>query len=157
MRRALRPLALAVAVATAAVPGTALASPAGGAGGTRVQIDESFTSQLWTERCGFEVHRREQGYARFWEEPRGRDLVFRGVFSIEITLTGVESGATYTFRDAGTDRERRLDDDSIELAIIGRSFPANTTGRLVEVDEEQIRFSGRAAYDVDEVCAVLSG
>lgn len=157
MRRALRSLALSVAVATAAVPGTALASPADGAGGTRVDIDESFTSQLWTERCGFEVHRREQGHARFWEEPRGRDQVFRGVFAIEITLTGVESGQTYTFRDAGTDRERRLDDGSLELAIIGRSFPANTVGRLVEIDDEPVRFSGRDAYEIDEVCATLAG
>jgi hypothetical protein len=157
MRRALRSLALAAAIATAAVPGTALASPAGSAGGVRVEIDESFTSQLWTERCGFEVHRREQGYARFWEEPRGRDLVFRGVFSVAITLTGVESGQTYSFRDAGTDRERRLDDGTIELAIIGRSFPANTVGRLVEVDEQPVRFSGRTAYEIDEVCAALAG
>jgi hypothetical protein len=138
-------------------PGAALAAPPQDASGEKVAVDESFISQRWTDECGFEVHRRNHGHERIWEEPRGGGgIVFRGVFAIKVTLTGVESGRSYTFQDAGTDRERLLEDGRLELAIVGRSFPANTIGRVVLVDDDVVKVSGRAAYDPDAICASLA-
>ncbi len=144
-------------VAALLVPNAALAAPPDGASGERVEVDGSFISQLWTGQCGFGVHRRNHGHERIWEEPRGGGgIVFRGVFAIKVTLTGVESGTSYTFQDAGTDREGLLEDGRLELAIIGRSFPANTVGRVVVVDGDVVKVSGRAGYDPEAICAILA-
>jgi hypothetical protein len=143
-----------------AVPGVATASSTGASGEKEV-VDESFISQFWTTECGFEVHRHNLGHQRIWEEPRGNGTtVFRGVFAIAVTLTGVESGNTYRFQDAGTDRETLLEDGRVELAIIGRSFPVASIGRLVVLidddDEEVVKVSGRTAYDPAAICASLA-
>jgi hypothetical protein len=127
-----------------------------GASGVKEAVDEGpFVSQIWTQACGFEVLRRNVGHERIWEEPRGDRMLFRGVFAIKVTLTG-PTGRTYTFQDAGTDRERLLADGRTQLAIIGRSFPVNSIGRLVEVDGDVVRISGRRAYDPAAICAQLA-
>jgi hypothetical protein len=151
-----RRMVAALFVGALLTPSAALAAPQG-ASGEKIAVDESFISERWTGECGFEVHRRNHGHERIWEEPRGGGgIVFRGVFAIKVTLTGVESGRSYTFQDAGTDRERLLEDGRLELAIIGRSFPANTIGRTVLVDDDVVRISGRTAYDPDAICAALA-
>jgi hypothetical protein len=137
------------------VPNLAGAAP-GGASGVMEPVNEGpFVSRIWSEACGFEVMRQNVGHERIWEEPRGNRVLFRGVFAIKVTLTG-PTGRTYTFQDAGTDRETLLADGSEQLAIIGRSFPVNSTGRLVVVDGDVVRISGRTAYDPAEICAKLA-
>jgi hypothetical protein len=154
-RRRTRLAVTLVATALAlSVSNLAGASPEG-ASGVKEDVDERFVSQLWTTECGFEVVRHNVGHERIWEEPRGKDLLFRGVFAIKVTLTG-PTGRTYTFADAGTDRETLLADGRTQLAIIGRSFPVNSIGRLVVVEGEVVRVSGRTAYDPAAICARLA-
>lgn len=156
-RMAFRLVVAAMVLATAAALWAGAASAGSDASGEKNYIDESFISQIWTAECGFQVHRRNHGHERIWEEPRGGGgVIFRGVFAITVTLTGVESGNTYKFQDAGTDRETLLADGRTQLAIIGRSFPWNSIGRRVELDGETVRISGRTAYDPAAVCARLA-
>lgn len=157
MRMPFRLVLVGAIAAALSLHGLGLASAANSASGQKYQVYESFQSAIWTETCGFPVWRVNEGHERIWEEPRGgRGISFRGVFALRITLTGVESGKSYTFQDAGTDRERLLADGRTELAIIGRSFPVNSIGRLVEVDGEIVKVSGRSAYDPEAICARLA-
>lgn len=152
-----RPLVVALLVATMVMVGTTVDAVDHDAAGEVNVVDEQFQSQIWTGLCGFPVWRHNYGSERIWEEPQGGGgIIFRGVFQLTITLTGIESGNTYTFRDRGTDRERLLRDGSDEYTIIGRSFPANTIGRQILIDGEVVRLSGRTAYDPDAICQTLA-
>jgi hypothetical protein len=151
MSRSLRVLVLVGLVTMLAVPGAALAGP-----GVMYFIEGEETLEGY---CDFDIELYEVGHARIWEQPAGKDMVFRGVFSFAMTLENAETGKTVHFRDAGTDIARLRPDGHTELAIIGRSFWWGTVGRLVVVFDEDENIvdwhhSGRVVSD--EVCDALA-
>jgi hypothetical protein len=144
-----------IVVGALALPGAALANPAGASGEKEYFDTGWFRSTLFSNACGFDVMRRNHGHERFWEEPRGKDIVFRGVFAVTITLQG-PTGKIYNLRDRGQDRETLLADGSIMLAVIGRSVDWQSTGRLVLIDDEEVSKAGTITYDTDRICARIA-
>ena len=123
----------------------------------RIEIDDSFVDEFFSEECGFPVTGVAKGHIIVRIFDRDQGLVELRTLNIGITLSA--DGNDYSFRDVGADQIRVTPDGVVILSIIGQ-VPFEFTGVLkINLDTEEVILEPQHTTqgEIEEACQVLGG